>query len=191
VSAPGLQVELVASNNESDLKRREADIALRGFRPTQPDLISKKLVEVAGRLYAAESYLDHLGHPASPAEFSNADFISFDHTDRLISMLDGLGFKLTPRNFSVTTESRVVQWELVKQGVGIGIMPEQIGDAEPGVERALPSLEPLMGEIWIVAHRELKTNRRARMIREIWCRITRILIVFRALWSQHLEPGIS
>ena len=33
---PGITVELVASNSTSDLKRREADIAIRSFRPTQP-----------------------------------------------------------------------------------------------------------------------------------------------------------
>jgi DNA-binding transcriptional LysR family regulator len=162
--APGIRVELVASNDESDLKRREADIALRGFRPTQPDLISKKLGDVAAHLYAARSYLEQLGHPRSPADFSHADFISFDRTDRLVSMLNAIGFELKPENFPVTTGSRVVQWELVKRGVGIGIMPERIGDAEPLVERVLPDLQPLRGEIWLVAHRELRTNRRVRTV---------------------------
>lgn len=43
-------------------------------------------------------------------------------------------------------------------------MPAGVGDAEPKVVRALPQLEPLTGEMWLVAHRELKTNRRVRIV---------------------------
>lgn len=39
---PGISIELISSNQASDLMRREADIAIRNFRPTQPDLIAKK-----------------------------------------------------------------------------------------------------------------------------------------------------
>lgn len=161
---PDIYVELIASKSASDLKRREADIALRAFRPTQPDLIAKKLRDVAVYLYAAKSYLDSLGNPTSPDDLSKADFIGFDHTDMLMKAFSGLGLKLTPRNFPVIAENHIVQWELVKQGVGIGVMPEDIGEAEPLVDRALPDLEPLTSELWLVTHRELKTNRRVRMV---------------------------
>ncbi len=161
---PDIYIELIASKSVSDLKRREADIALRAFRPTQPDLIAKKLRDVAVHLYAARSYLDSLGNPMSPDDLSKADFIGFDHTDMLMKAFSELGLKLTPRNFPVIAENHIVQWELVKQGVGIGVMPQEIGDAEPLVERALPTLEPLASDLWLVTHRELKTNRRVRMV---------------------------
>lgn len=161
---PDIYIELIASNSVSDLKRREADIALRAFRPTQPDLIAKKLRDVAVYLYAARSYLDSLGNPMSPDDLSKADFIGFDHTDILMKAFSELGLKLTPRNFPVIAENHIVQWELVKQGVGIGVMPQEIGDAEPLVERALPTLEPLASDLWLVTHRELTTNRRVRMV---------------------------
>ena len=38
------------------------------------------------------------------------------------------------------------------------------GDAEPLVRRALPDLPPLLGESWLVAHRELRTSRRVRFV---------------------------
>lgn len=161
---PGIDVELVASNSTSDLKRREADIAIRAFRPTQPDLFARKVGVVEAHLYATVGYLDRLGNPTSPDELANAEFIGFDRTDRLINALNEIGFKLTRRNFPLITENHLVQWELVKHGVGIGIMPAEIGDAEPLVQRALPGCQPLTGEIWLVAHRELKTSRRVRMV---------------------------
>ena len=55
-------------------------------------------------------------------------------------------------------------WELVKQGLGIGVLDANIADREPLVRRVLPELEPLMFPIWLVAHRELNTSRRIRMV---------------------------
>lgn len=82
----------------------------------------------------------------------------------MIDALAELGFALTQQNFTVFTESHLVHWELTKQGVGIGVMPIEIGDAEPAVRRVLPDLPPLPSELWLVAHRELRTSRRIRAV---------------------------
>ena len=161
---PGIIVEIVASNSPSDLRRREADIAIRNFRPTEPDLIAKKICDVPARIYATEGYLDRIGNPKRPYDLRNADFINLDNTGMLMNGLNSMGMSLTKKNFPVLTENYNVMWELVKQGVGIGILDGNIGDKEPLVQRVLPDLEPLMFPIWLVAHRELNTSRRIRMV---------------------------
>jgi len=161
---PGINVELIASNSSSDLKRREADIAIRAYRPTQPDLIAKKVSDVPARLYASAGYLKRIGNPELPAGFGDADFIGFERSGLLITALNALGFNLTQRNFPVITENHIVHWELVKHGVGIGVMPDELGDKEPMVQRALVDLEPLMTELWLAAHREVRTSRRIRTV---------------------------
>ncbi len=161
---PGITIEIVASNSPSDLRRREADIAIRNFRPTEPDLIAKKIKDVPARLYATPAYIEKIGNPAVPYDLRNADFINIDSTGALLNGLNMMGLNLSQKNFPVMTESYNVMWELVKNGVGIGILDGNIGDAEPLVERVLPDLEPLMFPIWLVAHRELNTSRRIRMV---------------------------
>lgn len=161
---PGITIDLVATNSTSDLKRREADIAIRAFRPTQPDLIARKLCDQPAHLYATADYLDELGPCAEPSDLSEADFIGFDHDHLLMRALNEQGFALTTRNFPVLTENHIAHWELVKQGVGIGIMVEEVGDAESSVVRVLPDLVPYSGSLWLVAHRELKTSRRVRTV---------------------------
>ena len=161
---PGITIEIVASNSPSDLRRREADIAIRNFRPTEPDLIAKKIKEVPARLYATPAYIEKIGNPAVPYDLRNSDFINIDSTGALLNGLNMMGLNLSQKNFPVMTESYTVMWELVKNGVGIGILDGNIGDAEPLVERVLPDLEPLMFPIWLVAHRELNTSRRIRMV---------------------------
>lgn len=164
LEAPGIEIEIVASNSAIDLRRREADIAIRNFRPTQPDLIAKKIRDDRARLYAAAGYLDRLGNPATPEDLSRADFIGFDTTGTMIEGLNRLGLSLTRNNFPVLTTNHLVHWELVKQGVGIGVFPEAIAASEPNVRQVLPGLDPLIFPVWLTAHRELNTSRRVRMV---------------------------
>jgi len=119
---------------------------------------------VPARLYATPSYLDRIGNPKLPYDLRNAEFVDLDRTDMLMNALNTMGMSLTIKNFPVMTENYTVMWELVKQGIGIGILDENIGDAEPLVQRVLPDLEPMMFPIWLVAHRELNTSRRIRRV---------------------------
>lgn len=161
---PGINVEIIASNTASDLRRREADIAIRSFQPTQAELIARKIKDVPARLYATPGYLESIDSPTCSEDLKRAYFIDFDSTDRLLNGLNALGLNLTRRNFPIQTENHLVQWELVKLGLGIGIMPADIGDAEPLVQQALPELEPITFPIWLTTHRELKTSRRVRLV---------------------------
>lgn len=161
---PGIDIEVIASNTSSDLKRREADIAVRSFRPTQPDLIARKVHTYSFYLYAASEYLERIGRPEGPQDLSQAEFLGIDRTNALIAALGNFGITLSQDNFPVITENLLVLWEMVKSGLGIGFMSDNIGELEPRVEKALPSMPPLPVEIWLVAHRELKTSRRIRTV---------------------------
>jgi DNA-binding transcriptional LysR family regulator len=158
---PGIEIEINSTNEERDLNRREADIAIRNFRPTQPELIVKRLCSVRGHLYAAKSYLQQLDNPQSIEELNKANFIDTEKPGRLMTLLNSQGFNLTKQNFPVISNSHIVQWELVKQGVAISATVEEIGDNEPLVERVVISNLPL---ITMDPHNELKTNRRIRRV---------------------------
>lgn len=161
---PSIQVEIVVANHASDLRRREADIAIRNFRPTEPDLIARKIGDAEAVLYATPDYIQKIGNPTHPSDLRRADFVNLDHGGMMIKGLNRLGLGLTQANFPLLTESYLVMWELVRQGAAIGILDAHIGDADPGVRRVLPDLEPLCFPIWLVSHRELSTSRRIRRV---------------------------
>ncbi|MGK0305479.1 MAG: DNA-binding transcriptional LysR family regulator [Gammaproteobacteria bacterium] len=175
---PGIIIEIVSSNNPSDLLRREADIAIRSFRPTEAELISKKITDVEAPLFAAKTYLNKLGIPKTIDDLKNAEFVTIGDVDTFMKGLKQFGVELTEKNFPVQTGSHIVHWELVKQGLGIGIVPMDIGDAEPLVERVLPDLKLMSFPIWLTSHRELRTNKRIRLVfdflaEELTCGVTR------------------
>jgi len=161
---PKIEIEIIASNDTSDLSRREADIAIRNYRPTQQELIAKRVQNTLGHLYASKSYIQKLEHRQSPQDLNDAAFLGTDRSNRVISYLNKFGFHLSPSNFPVIVANHLVQWEMVKHGSGIGFMAANIGDAEPLVERVLPTFPAFETETWLVAHRELKTSRRLRVV---------------------------
>lgn len=164
---PGIEIEIVASNQARDLQRREADIAVRNFRVSQPDLVAQKLKDSRAHMYAAPAYLERIGPIESPRDLARAELFAFDRTDIMIDGLRAIGVELGRDRFPIVTANHLVQWELCKQGVGICIMMEEIGDAEPRVRRALPGLPPLPIPMWLVCHRELRTSRRIRLVYDL------------------------
>jgi len=124
----------------------------------------KKIKILNYNLYATPEYLASIGNPKTAKALSQAEFIGFNKASHLIEILNDRGFTISDRNFSVKSESSSSNWVLVKQGLGLGGMQEDIGDADPFVERALPNFSLPQTELWQVAHRELKVNKHIRMV---------------------------
>ncbi len=160
---PGIEVEVLASNDVRDLRQREADIAIRHVRPDQPELIARLVRETSAHLYASTAYLDEHGRPDCAADLSDAAFIGFAPVERLLQGLTAMGLPLTRRNFPIVTDNSAVVLETVKQGLGIAIMPKEFAAIVPGIECVLPEFRfPL--PFWLVTHRELLTSRRIRVV---------------------------
>lgn len=163
-SAPGIRVRIVATADIRNLMQREADIAIRHVRPNQPDLIARHVADFRGTLYGASAYLERAGRPRTPREVADHAFVGSPDPDRLIAPLHNHGVPVRAENFVMSSDSNVVEWELVKAGYGISLLPEVLCEAEPGIEKVLPSLPSLQFPVWLVTHRELRTNRRIRVV---------------------------
>lgn len=162
--APGISIDVVATDDRSDLIRREADIAIRNVRPDHPELVAKKVCDMHGFMYAATTYLDRVGRPMTLERLAQCDFIAWDRDLQVRERLTELGLSLRAEQFPFVCESHLVQWEMVKQGLGVGVMADVIGDAEPAVERALQGLPAISFPVWLVSHRELHTSKRVRTV---------------------------
>ena len=160
---PGIDIEVVVTNEASDLKRREADIAIRNFRPTQNDLIAKKLGEEVIWLYGTKDYLAQLPELSEMSEHSNIQIIGFDRSNTISEILNPKGWQLSNQNVRIITSFQLLQLELCKEGLGVIFFPEDIGDKNSGLVRAFEHLGPAMQlPVWLVCHQELRTNLRVR-----------------------------
>lgn len=162
--APGITFEVVASDKITDLRRREADIAIRNARPDDPELFARKLADDRATFYATSDYLDRVGNPSTLAELAAAEFIAIDDIATTLEYYTALGLSLTAANFPAVTASIPTQWALVTAGVGVGVAPLGIGDRDARVRRVFEAAPIIPFPVWIVAHRELRTSLRVRLV---------------------------
>lgn len=161
---PGITIDVIPSNALSDLLRREADIAIRHVKPEQPDLIARLVREASAHFYASESWVNAHGHPRSAEDAARLSFVGSDRSGQYLGYLRMHGLPLSEANFSCYADHSVAHWALVRQGMGIGVMMEEIANATPGMVRVLDDLPPVRFPIWLVTHRELRTSKRIRMV---------------------------
>ena len=161
--APGIEPQVRASNSVEDLTRRDADIAIRHARPTQPGLIARKVGEISGYLYAAPSYLDQVGRPDTRAALAHHDFIGFESPDTVVSLLEGLGIPVARANIRSCATSGPVITELTRAGLGITILSEDMARRAGGLELLLPDALCVPIPVWLVSHEELRQAPRFRI----------------------------
>lgn len=128
---PGIEIEVVASDTTENLLRREADIALRMYRPTQPDVIAKHIADLSLGAYAAPSYLEKHGTPETMNDLMHHTIIGYDRSPLIIDGFAQRGFKVARDFFSFRSDDQVLCWRMVVAGYGVGFGQRRIGDADP------------------------------------------------------------
>ena len=162
---PRISIEVIVTNEPSDLLRREADIAIRSFHPTQNDLIAKKLGEEVIRLYGTPEYFKQLPESSDATDLNSMQIIGFDRSNAVSDIFNAQGWKLGKDNFQLLTSFQLLQLGLCKEGLGLIFFPEDMGDKDTDLVRAFERAEPIMTlPVWLVCHQELRTSLRVRRV---------------------------
>ena len=161
---PGIQVELVASNQLSNLLRREADIAVRMVRPQQTSLIARKLGDVPIGAAAHTSYLQRAGTPRQPQDLLQHRLIGYDRDDTIERGFARLGLPLPRTAFALRTDDQVAYGRLIAAGAGIGFVAHYNVPHWPGVQRILPMLQIPPLPCWLAVHREIRGSKVVRRV---------------------------
>jgi DNA-binding transcriptional LysR family regulator len=155
---PQVRVQLVVTNAISNLLRREADIALRLVNPQQSDLIARRIGQVRISAYAHRDYLQRRGMPREPADLAFHDLIGGDASSEVLQGLNNGGVAIRAEDFVLRTDDLVAYGQALAAGVGIGFVCDYQARAEPALLPVLPELKIPALPLWLVVHRELRTN---------------------------------
>jgi len=161
-AAPHIQVDLVSSNALSNLLRREADIAVRMLRPDQTSLVARRVGKVTLGAFASRDYLRRHGTPKKPEELLQHRLIGYDQDDDILRGFASMGTAISRDAFAIRSDDLIVQWEAIRAGLGIGFAPAYVAAMEPGIVSVLPALGIPVLPVWLVVHREIRTNRHIR-----------------------------
>lgn len=161
---PEIAVEVAPSDSTRNLLWREADIAVRMYRPTQLDLITKHVGDIALGVYAARSYLE-TAPPIRPDTIMQHDFVGYDSNPQIIEGFRAAGMSVSRDFFKVRCDDHAAYWQLVRAGCGIGFAQSVIAAQDPEVveiDLGFP-IPPL--PVWLTAHEAMRQTPR---IRRVW-----------------------
>ena len=174
---PEISVSMVVTDGELDLGMREADVAIRLQRPTQPDLIQRRLMTVHTHLYGAPAYLERHGTPATPSELSKHRLVVYGESGPPVPTLNWSLVAGTeddeqaPRRRAVLQVNNVYgMLRAVETGLGIASLPDYLASSSPSLRRVLPDLEGPNFTAYFVYPEELRSSKRVAVFRDFLLR---------------------
>ena len=164
---PGITINVIATNILSDLRRREADIAIRNTEPTDSDMIARRMPDGYGGLYASPDMIARYGPFESIKDLADAPFIGIGTDDGLLEALQRKNVPITRSNFVASSDSHLVHWKLARKGLGFAINGSFVGNIDDVLVPVLHDQLLFDFPVWLVAPSELRTNPRVRVVFDV------------------------
>ena len=161
---PGISVALQVDMQPLNLVRREGDVAVRLGRPSQPDLIAKKLGSFVNYLAASTGYLEKHGRPEKLEDLKDHYGVGFTSDMMLQPQISKLYSHFHKENILFSSNSLTSIYQAIANGLGIGIVPDIAADHYPNIEYVLTDLRQLKLEVWLVTHADIQHNARIRAL---------------------------
>lgn len=153
---PDLTLEIVSGSRLLDLKRGEADLAVRSGPVLEEELVARKLGEAGFSLYASPGYLESHPLPAHSHDLAGHNVIAYGARLSLLPAGRWLQAHTAQSTTVLSTDEITTMLDAATSGVGIALLPCSVADMEPRLVRLTPQ---------VLAHRELSLvyRREARM----------------------------
>ena len=172
---PDISVHLVLTDGEVDLTMREADIAIKLWPPTQPDLIQRKMMAVNFHLYASPEYIKRRGSPKRPEDLDRHSLITYGEDMQSPVPASNWTMELgaSPDNprIPVLTVNNVYGLLLaVESGLGIAALPDYIVQGHSKAVRVLDDVAGPSFDTFFVYPEELRNSKRIAVFRDFLIR---------------------
>ena len=167
---PDIKVSLMLDDTELDLSMREADVAIRLRRPTQPDLIQRKLFTVHNHIYASLEYVKRHGIPKSVEDLDKHRIVTFGETEGYLSNLNWLETvgrePNAPRKSALRVNNAYGVRRAVQSGAGIGSVADYMVAADMNLVLIDLPLDAPQFDTYFVYPEELKDTKRVTAFRD-------------------------
>lgn len=162
---PLIELELVPSDSSENLLFRAADIAVRMYRPSQLDIVTRHICDLPLGAFAAHSYLARKGTPKTPEDLRQHDLVGYDANELILHTTRALGWALERGDFATRCDNQATYWQLVRAGCGIGFSQCNVGQADPLVQELGLGIEIPPLPVWLAAHQAMRQTPR---ITRVW-----------------------
>lgn len=156
---PRVNIELITDARLFSLARREADLVFRIQPFDEADVVQRKAVHVAYRVYRAKG----TAHPVR-SDGQGVPLITLDSAFQDFPDAAWLRKKLPKARVAFGSNSREAQARMCAAGVGLAVLPAPLGDACAALEVVDLGGLPPGRDVWVGFHRDLRRLGRLRAL---------------------------
>ncbi|MBS7350226.1 MAG: LysR family transcriptional regulator [Comamonas sp.] len=153
---PQLSIDLLALPRLLHLSRREADIVISLERPKRGTVIVSKLADYHLYLYGERQYLARRPLVASSEDLRHHRFIHYVDDLLFSKELQLLAQLHKPSRFVFRSTSIAAQYEAVRAGAGLAVLPAFIAERDPTLTRVLPQQARFTRTFWMSMPQEAR-----------------------------------
>ena len=162
-SHPGLDLELLTDPSlagPSGAPRiaaalRDVDVAIRAARPTQGDMLVRKIGDMAYGLYASPAYLTAHERPVELSSLSGHTIVGFPKEETPLGPVWWLSRAEKPAETVFRSSSAAARAAAARAGVGLAALPCIAADPDPGLTRVFGPETLGALELWLLARNDL------------------------------------
>lgn len=162
---PNLSVDLLALPRLMHLSRREADIVISLERPKRGTVVVTKLADYHLYLYGERQYLARKPLVRGSEDLRHHQFIHYVDDLLFSKELQLLAQVYKPSHFVFRSTSIAAQYEAVRAGAGLAVLPAFMADSDPLLQRVLPETARFERTFWMSMPQEAKSLLR---IQTVW-----------------------
>jgi DNA-binding transcriptional LysR family regulator len=167
---PDIRLHVLLADEELDLSRREADVAIRFHIPRQSDLIQRPLAHVRFQVCAAPSYLERHGVPQTPDDLDQHKLLAFGPLApdilREVNWLLEVGRSGRPREPVLAINNMFALMQAVEDGIGLAALPDYLVKSSSTLVPVLTDLEAPSFQTYFVYPSELRRSVRVAVLRD-------------------------
>lgn len=134
---------------------KDVDVAIRAARPTQGDMLMRKVGDMAYGLYGSDAYLDGRALPSDMGGLKGHQLIGFPRNESPLGPVWWLSRAEKGIGTSFRSSSAVARAEAAKADLGLAALPCILGDAIPGLSRVIGPEQLGSFELWLLARNDL------------------------------------
>jgi len=151
---PDIHVNLLVTNKDCDLSKREADLAIRASASPPDNLIGIKLFSFRWSVYGSPQYLQTRGRPTNEKELLQHHMISVHHDLEFLPAFRWIHQNIPDKNIVSRCNDLISISSLALAGVGLAILPDD--QNKPGLEKLFEVDFADNSDIWILSHPNMR-----------------------------------
>ncbi len=168
---PELQLSLLFDDRIYNLNMREADAAIRLYKPDQPDLLYSKIGEINFHIFGSKNYFKKHGTPKTAADLK--DHILLGYPDGTPAPFEDPNWLFRQADTTLNNNAKLIKinsiygiYEAVRNDAGLAVLPDYLAAADSNIQPCLANIERPSVDMYFVYSEERKSSNRIKLLHE-------------------------